>query len=151
MTVLKKIYTPVDIEITKASLLTVDEIEKVPMRLREYSRWYWSASPGKYDYYASCFNKDGSVYEIGSSVMYTAGALRPALFTKSFSLFGFNIGDIFVFGDKEFEVVTDDMAFILTDIGINDFRYDGDFKNDYEISGAKRAVDSWFNDAMSKD
>lgn len=143
MTVKQKTYRDIDIVIERVSLPSKEEIEVVPMRLRRYRRWYWLASPGKYDYYASCINTDGSVYETGSSVMYTCGALRPALFAD-FASAGLREGDIIVVNEKEFEIVSEKMAFITTDIGAGDFRYDGDFKNDYEISGAKRQVDAWF-------
>ena len=138
-----------ELNITGATLLSVEEAKALPQRLREYSNWWWLRSPGRCSNLAAYVNYDGLVHARGSNVDYTRGAVRPALLISNLESSNLQIGDKFIFGSAEFEIVSKSMAFCLGDIGEHPFRNDwqADDANVYEVSDVKKFVDKWFEDA----
>ena len=141
-----------DLDITCATLLSIEEVEKLPLELRKYGNCWWLRSPGdRYSFaaYAYC---GGSVNYRGSYVDYNSYAVRPALQIKNLNSSNLQIGDKFVFGEKEFEIISDSFAFCVTDIGRYCFKEDWKAKdaNDYEKSDVKKYVDDWFNLASAE-
>ena len=122
-----------------ADLLTVEEAEKVPQKLRKHTRWWWLKTdsgslraPSVFDAGDICRN--GDFIENGAAV-------RPAL--RITGIGDYRVGSLFKFGGKWFQIVDDDIAFCLSNIGIE--RYDINSSN-YEKSEIKRFVDNWFNE-----
>lgn len=134
-------------KIKGATLLSVDEAEVLPLRLRQYKTWWWLRSPGDDSTYAASFYSDGSVDNYGFSVDYDFGAVRPALQIKNLESSNFEIGDLFKFGNKEFEIISDSLAFCTTDIGKHRFDL---YSNDYEKSLIKQYIDEWFEDSKGE-
>ena len=119
-----------DIDILGATLLTVDEAEQLPGRLRAYDEFWWVRSSGRRS----------------SRIANARYTVRPVLIISNLESSNFQIGDTLKFGDREFEIISDDKAFCLTDIGTTWFREDSeaDDANDYEKSDVKKYVDNWF-------
>lgn len=136
-----------ELEITRATLLSTEEIEKLPIELREYSREWWSRSIGANQIYAASVYYDGSVNDEGYNVNYTFNCIRPALIIKNLGSSAFQIGDRFILGGKKFKVINEVTAFCLEDIGTCAFREDwrADDANDYEKSDIKKFIDDWFD------
>lgn len=146
MKVEKIITETQDLEITGATLLSTEEFEQVPQRLRGHSHWYWLRSKGPINSIAASVNIGGFAYDGGRTVYCNSGAVRPALIIENLESSGFQIGDVFIFDGKEFEIIDDDVAFCLEDIGACAFREDwrAEDANDYEKSDVKKFVDDWF-------
>ena len=69
--------------------------------------------------------------------------VRPVLEIESAFEAGYEVGDVFKFGRKEFVIISDDKAFCLTDIGRCVFNNLKD-ENKYENSKVKDYIDGWF-------
>lgn len=135
-----------DLNITEATLLTITEVRKLPERLKIYNDW-WLKTPGSYSCYAAFVNYQGLIgYEISCDDF----MVRPALVISNFEPFSLKIGDTFVFGGAEFEIITNSKALCTTYIGISPFREDwkADDANDYEKSDIKKYVDEWFEKSI---
>lgn len=145
-----KQYVNEELEITDCTLLSIDEARKLPPELRGYNRWWWLQSPGYDSYGAAIVLYTGSVYRSGLYVDGDSVAIRPALRIKNLKSSRLEVGDIFIFGEKIFKIITNKLAFCLSDIGNHCFRADWNLKdaNDYEKSDAKKFVDDWFNKAL---
>lgn len=147
MKVTRIITQELDLEIIEATLLTIEEVKQLlPNRLRTYNNWWWLRSPG---YYYNCVAnvlEDGYVNLIGNYVGIENLTVRPALIISNLESSDFRIGDTFEFGNREFEVISTDRAFCLTDIGQYAFSKDweSDDANVYEKSDVKKYVDRWF-------
>lgn len=143
ITVYKKItsYKPTKLDIVGATLLSTDEAEALPLRLRQYKSWWWLRSSIPYSDLAACVNYDGSVDCFASYIDDDGSDIRPALQIKNFENSNLEIGDILKFENKEFEIISDTLAFCTTDIGKH--RFDTDHNN-YEKSEVKKYVDEWF-------
>ena len=151
-----------DLDILGATLLTINEAEKLPVRLRRYDRWWWlksrSVSLGieginfnAYTAYAAYVDGDDATIDaIGDKVSYEDGKVRPAIIISNLSALNLQFGDIFEFGDKEFEIISDNKAFCLSDIGQCAFRNDAEAldANIYEKSDIKKYVDEWFEKSI---
>lgn len=146
MKVQKITTTEEELEITVATLLSIDEAEKLPDRLREHYNWWWLRSPGDYQGGAAYVYNDGSFYNYGYRVNGSDCCVRPALRINNLESSNLKIGDSFIFGGEEFEIVSDDLAFCKGDIGDHCFREDwqAENANDYEKSDVKKFVDDWF-------
>lgn len=143
-----------DLDISGATLLTTEEVEKLPERLREYnnSKLWWVLQPRDYgdaDYVASVYS-NGIVSRTGDQRFYFR--VRPALIISNFKSSGLRIGDTFKFGDKDFEIISNDRAFCLGDIGYSLFREDcrASDVDDYEKSDIKNIIDDWFKKSMKE-
>ena len=139
---------PCELEITGATLLTVDEAnELVTVEDRACGSWWWLRSPGVDRLLSACVYSDGSVYADGYTVDYGSGGVRPALKIENLALSNLKIGDTFCFGGKLFKLISDRLALCETIIGIS--RFDKS-SNDYAHSEIKSYVDHWFDELMSR-
>lgn len=135
---------PIDITFTGARLLAKEEVEELPKRLRLHTNWWWTNSANAlYSSIVLCVFGDSGC--VSNEYTCNANVARPALLFKSKSL---KIGDRFSVAGLEFEVITDDLAFCLSDIGECRFRNDVEAKdaNQYETSDVKKFVDNWFKE-----
>ncbi len=143
------ITKPVELEIIGVTLLSVEEAEKLPIRLRQYNREWWLRSRGVHQLYATSVYYDGSVNDEGYNVNYAFNCVRPALIIKNLGSSALQISDVFIFDGKKFEIIDDETAFCLEDIGCRRFRDNWRVKdaNNYESSDVKKFVDAWFKEA----
>ena len=123
-----------------ADLLTVEEAEKLSQKLRKYKYWWWLRSPGHSSYVAAFAYSSGSISDCGYSVSVDDGAIRPAL--RITNLNDYKVGSLFKFGGQWFEIVDENTAFCVNDIGTH--RFD-DETCDYDESEIKKYIDDWFN------
>lgn len=135
-----------DLDILGATLLTKEEAEQLPERLKKYDDWWWLKSPSRYS--------DGAMYVstsccISYKGVLSVGKVRPVLVISSLESSGLKIGDTFNFRDKKFEIISNDKAFCLGDIGHCAFRQGLGF-NVYEKSSIKRYVDEWFKESIKE-
>ena len=142
----KKIVTStieLELDISGATLLTRDEASELPERLKRYDKLWWLKSPGNYSCFVVCVRS--GVY-VNCNSEWGLITVRPALIISNFESSNLKIGDTFKFGDKEFEIISSDKAFCLSDIGQCAFRkdYKAPDANDYEKSDIKKYVDNWF-------
>lgn len=140
-----------NLEITGATLLSVKEAEQVPKKDRAIGDWWWLCSPGDYTYSAAYVYDDGSVHSHGNGVNDYSYAIRPAL-QISLECSDLNVGDIFSIGKYQFKIISETRALCTEIIGRCAFREDWktDDSNDYEMSDAKKYVDSWFDELSKK-
>ena len=122
-----------------ADLLTVKEAEKLPQKLRKHPRWWWLKTNFG-SFHAPSVYDTGVIPEYGDFID-SIGAVRPAL--RITDIGDYKVGSLFKFGGKWFEIVDENTAFCLSNIGIE--RYDAHSSN-YEKSEIKRFVDNWFNE-----
>lgn len=148
MKVLKTVKVEVELEIIEATLLSVEEAVALSWGLRAHEDWWWLRSPGKYQSYAAYVDCSGWADDGGHRVNYDEVCVRPALKLNHSNL---EIGDRFTFGRREFEVISDDLAFCLGDIGCCAFRRNRKAKdaNVYEFSDVKKHVDEWFKESLA--
>ena len=148
---IEKITTvPEEIEITGATLLSIEEAEALPLRLRKYNNWWWLRSPVYNKCRAAYVYNNGHVGGSGSVDNFDY-VVRPALKITDLSS-NLKVGDVFIFGEKKFEIVADSFAFCIEDIGTRCFRKDwrAEDANDYEKSDVKKYVDAWFAGASNE-
>lgn len=151
---IRKTEDEVNLKITGATLLSIEEAEALPDHLRRYTNWWWLRSPGIRHIYASYVNCTGYVNfnNYGEFVDDTGSSIRPALKIENLKSTGLKVGDSIIFNDREFEVISDTLAFCKTDIGANWFRKNSEAEdaNDYEKSDIKKSVDGWFKKAKKE-
>lgn len=152
MEVLKNIQIKTEVEITEATLLSVEEAKALPQRLKSYKDYWWLRSPGYLHNLAASVGWDGSVYHGGSLVINGGFYVRPALKLVDPESSGLMVGDRFEFGNAKFEVVSDSLAFCTGNIGRRAFRknWKAGRANVYEASDIKKFVDEWFNNALKE-
>lgn len=151
----KKIFistTELELNITEATLLTIDEAKLLPERLKAYRNW-WLKTPGSYSCYAAYVDYNGFIHSHGGYIRNNLNVVRPALIISNLESSEFKFGDRFEFGGKEFEIVFDYLAFCLTDIGQCAFKKDwnADDKNNYEQSDVKQFINEWFEKAKVRE
>lgn len=139
------------LEITGATLLTIEEVEKLPKETLAIGRWWWLRSPGYNNGYAAGVDPDGSINYNGCIVFLDGGFIRPVL-VINLKYPDLAIGDRFQFWNKEFEITSEDRALCTESVGDCFFRenWRAEDSNDYEKSDAKKFVDDWFHDAVSE-
>lgn len=149
---IRKINDETELNITGATLLSIEEVVALPYYLRAYKNWWWLRSPGRQSYNAVLVNKGGRIYGYGYPVGIDDDAVRPVLQISNLEPTNLKIGDSIFFGEKEFEIISDELAFCKTDIGICCFREDCEAEdaNDYEKSDIKKFVDKWFERALKE-
>lgn len=138
-----------ELNITGATLLSMNEAKLLSPRLLRYDNWWWLRSPGYYQLRAAGVDRGGDVSGSGYFVNFDYYTVRPALQIENLKSSNFEIGDCFIFDGKEFEIVSDTLAFCKEDIGRHCFRNDWkaiDAK-DYAASDVKKYVDKWFKAA----
>ena len=153
--VLKQVisYQTQSLAIVGAELPTDDD--PMPFEIRKYKESYWINASGKrrtsYECMA-CGTEDGFIDTSGYPTNYKL-AIRPVLVFKDISDNNWwNIGDVFKFCDKEFQIFTKTRAFCLSDIGASAYRKNVRVKDvlDYEKSDAKKVIDKWFQESLEK-
>lgn len=136
--------------ITGATLLSVEEAEKLPRRMRQDIGRWWLRSPGTNQFRVAgvIIDQAGAVKDVG--VTDDRIKVRPALQLANLESSGLMVGDRFRFGDEKFEVISDDIAFCVGYIGRHAFRDDWEADNAcfYEASDVRRYVEEWFNNAL---
>jgi len=137
---------PVKLDIVEATLPSVEEVGLFQKELREYDNWWWLRSPGYDSDHAAFVGYSGYVNYYGVFVR-DSNAVRPMLRLTNLKDTNLKVGDKFVFKDKTFQIVSEDIAFCLEDIGTSRFNKDYMKKpaNDYEKSDIKAYVERWFN------
>lgn len=147
MKVEKIIAETEELDIVKATLLSLEEAKKLPIRLRQYNKWWWLRSSDPNQSYTVYVFGIGSAFYLGDQVYNEVGAVRPVLKLDGLKSSNFTIGDVFIFSGKRFEVIDNETAFCLEDIGTCAFRKDwrAEDANNYEKSDVKKFIDDWFD------
>jgi hypothetical protein len=65
--------------IDKIWLLSVDEVEKLPINIKRFSHWYWLRSSDGDSSYAASVYHNGDFYAIGLCVPSVSGSVRPVV------------------------------------------------------------------------
>lgn len=151
----KQIPTFVDepLDIKGATLLSEEEVKSLlTEKERAYVYWWWLRTPGGYSSRHACYvSYGGSVNDYGVRVSDDDVGVRPALIINLESS-DLEIGDIFKFGGKEFQILSPTIAWLFRDdIGRCAFRKDWKTANasNYETSDVKKIIDEWFAEANS--
>lgn len=137
-----------DFNILEATLLTLEETDKIlPKRLLPYNNWWWLKTPSCYSCHVVCVSSSGFTVYPGNIVDFANNVVRPVLVISNLESSGLKIGDTFEFGGQKFEIISDDKAFCLGDIGTCVFRKDNEAPdaNVYEKSDIKKYIDEWFD------
>lgn len=139
---------PIELDITGATLLSVDEAKTLlSERERACMTWWWLRSPGHRRSIAAAVHFSGSISANGRHVNDFLVAVRPALQVTHLASTNRKIGDIFYFDGERFKIISDHLAFCESTIG--HMRFDAT-NNDYETSEIKKYVDNWFAETVSK-
>lgn len=142
------VHEPCEIEITGATLLTVDEAKSLlTINDRACESWWWLRSPGNNQLYAAYVRDDGSVYAYGLRVDSDGVGVRPALKIENLALPNLKIGDTFCFCGERFKLISARLALCETIIGLSIFDKSS---NDYDRSEIKAYVDQWFDELMNR-
>lgn len=148
MQIEKLVRKPCELEITGATLLSVDEASTL---LTENDRacgsWWWLRSPGFYQNLTAFVRSDSSVDAYGFYVRGGRGGVRPALKIENLVSANLKIRDEFYIGGQRFTIISGHLAFCESTIG--HMRFDA-MNNDYETSEIKKYVDDWFAETVSK-
>jgi len=149
--ILRCITKEADLDITGATLLTKEEAKELPKKLLSHDTWWWTRSPSRYSDGAISVSSYGYVNNNGTGVL-SAGKVRPVLTISNLEFSGLKIGDTFEFGGQKFEIISNDKAFCLDDIGQCAFREDwrADDANNYEKSDVKKFIDEWFEKSIEE-
>ena len=83
-----------ELEIAGATLLTVEEAEKLPKRLRTYPRWWWLKTRGYLSHNAVIVTPVGYISKEGVDIAFAKGAVRPALVISNLEKSGLKIQDV---------------------------------------------------------
>lgn len=136
------------IDIIDARLLSVEEAEKLPLRLRLYYDGWWLSTPtisnkGTVNEHnlVTYVESNGKINTYGWHP-YDKMCVRPALILNNPQKFGIGNGSIIEFGGKEFEVISPSLAFCTDCIGKHRFSAE---TNDYEKSDIKRYIHWWLH------
>lgn len=135
------------VKVLGATLLSREEAEELLTKEeRFYENWWWLRSPGYYSFDTCYVNFGGYVYD-DCYTNYAGGGVRPAL-KINISSSDVKVGDVFMFGGKEFKIISPELAWMHNDdIGTCAFREkrDAPDANVYEVSDVKNYVDAWFH------
>lgn len=115
----KLVREPCELEITGATLLTVDEARNLlTVEDRACGSWWWLRSPGDCQISAVNINEAGSVYAIGDNVYNDSVGVRYALRIANLESSDLKIGDKFCYGQKYFKVISEHLALCEAVIGL---------------------------------
>ena len=135
------------------TLLSADEaLHLLVKSQRTYKGWWWTRTPGLYEVEIVDVGYGGTIHRDGSNPGLDETFVRPALKIADIYDYGLDIGDEFMFGNKRFVIVSENLAFCLEDIGTCAFRndYTAPDANVYEKSDVKKYTDGWFKEALKK-
>lgn len=142
--------TATTVKVLGATLLSAHEVNTLlSKKERKYNYWWWLRSPSDYGYTAACVNIFGNIPSYGGYANCDMGCIRPALNIDLFGS-GKKVGDVFVFGGKEFKIISETLAWMhKDDIGRSIFSTTAKMSgaNIYKGSDAEEFVDAWFEDA----
>ena len=127
-------------------LLTLEEVNQLPQKVRSYICWWWLKSPGQFDDFALGVGKDGTVYSHGCIVDDT-GAVRPVLTVSNLDSSNLELYDNYQLLDN-FWIYIGDNKFLYDGIPVKHI-FDKD-SNDYESSEIKGYLDNWLKELQSK-
>lgn len=148
---LKDIKTP---KIIDARLLSLEEALALPEVMRvwnteRYGEWWLQGCGPSYEGYAYSVTKTG---RIQFSLVDEQKYIRPAL-KIDIKNTPFKVGDNFMFGGKEFKIISPDLAW-MTDGNLGCLQFNEDWRapnaNIYECSKVKTFVDEWFDMAKRR-
>ena len=60
-------------------LLSIEEVNKLPIKIRKFSKWWWLRSLGIFSNSTAFVLHDGSVNTFGDNVHNNSGSVRPAI------------------------------------------------------------------------
>lgn len=142
------------IKVLEATLLSREEVETLLVKDEKiYKKWWWLRTPGDNNDDVCYVDKTGYIFPNGYVCDNYGSGVRPALRIDNFNS-DVTVGDIFMFGGKEFKVISPTLAWIHNDdIGTCAFRekWDAPDANAYETSDIKKFVDKWFNAIIKKE
>ena len=136
-------YTAFEIDIKRVTLLSYEEAEMLPKEMRKSDSWWWLQTPGLSENEVFCVSKVGLIAR--ANIDNNKGFVRPAI---KFDTDNSNlvIGDVFCFASIKFEVISEDTAFCLTNIGQNIF---DQFTNHFRDSEIQNVLHNWYYDALA--
>lgn len=153
----------------KITLLTTEEVEKLPIRIRIcktpkefcgyelYGKcWWWLRSPGSLSGSATDVDSGGYVSSRGNFVDDDCGGVRPALQNLTFNeieeMLKTKKGYIKLLGTKWIDVSGYlGYACLLKKKCLKRTHRFDDESNDYEVSEIKKFIEKWFNKKMGND
>lgn len=138
------------LEITGATLLSVEEAKQLNGDMLKASEDWWLRSPGHDGGCAACvYGAHGSVLNFGDYVKRSFG-VRPALTISNLESTNLGIGDSITFGNHSFTIISSKYALCNEIVGKCAFKkywyelYEP--SNDYQNSDVKKYVDRWFEE-----
>lgn len=144
-----KQYINEELEIEGITLPSIEEVEEVPLELCKYNCDWWLRSKGDCSYYAAYVLNDGTIIDWGMDVDHPK-VVRSILRISNLKSSNLQLGNTFKFGGKIFKIISKNLAFCLTDIGMCVFRngWRAEDANDYEQSDVKKFIDDWFEKSL---
>ena len=141
MEITKIVTTKQDIRITDVTLLTTEEAEALPVKMKAIGKWWWLRSPGRSQDFAAFVDYDGALYDYYSVNISDVG-VRPALKIESTDLM---VDDKFELAGQQWTVINEDTALCDNIVGKAHFRKDwkAPDANDYEASDIKKWLENW--------
>ena len=131
--------------IEEITLLSIEEVElakqNVPDVFKENASW-WLRSPGYLNSHAAYVSNGGIVYADGRVVDRKNG-LRPALRIDDLKANNLRIGDKIQVANRDWTVISNDLALCDEIIQREPFNYDKTHGNNYESSHIKEVLDKW--------
>lgn len=143
---LKEVKLEDGVTVKGATLLTIEEAEKLPKEILAFHCDWWLQSPGIDDFCAAIVDPDGCIDRDGLMVDRYAHA-RQALEIEFSNL---NIGDTFEFAEDEFQIISETKALCIdSDAGLTKFSTDSMMldANVYECSEVKKIIDQYYKEA----
>ena len=141
----KIITSPVNIEITEVTLLSIEEYEACFDSIPMIDDWWWLRSPGFYSGLAAGVDSDGSVRSGGRYVNRGGSAVRPAFRIRNLKSSDLQIKDRLVLAGYTWTIIADNLALCDSPVDYTCFRmdYKANDANDYEASDIKKWLADW--------
>lgn len=145
MTVTKIIRTaePTELEITGATLLSIEEYRKHRISISSLNNLWWLRSQGYFGGCAAPVFIGGPLCDDDEYICKDSIAVHPALKIKNLISSNLWIGDKFNVNGYTFTVISKDYA--ICDSPIKKHKFDKT-ENNYEESEIKKYIDEWFED-----
>lgn len=137
------------VDILRADLLKKEDLSWVPFSIKQYKRNWWVNIPDEEDPLKVRVVDIGGA-DVWAEIVSNRLPVRPALRIDASQSRYIKRGDMFTFGGKRFYVVTDALAFCLSDIGDCAFSThlivsEAQF---YGNSDIRQRIDKWFYDSI---
>ena len=138
----------VELQIKSATILSTDEVLKLPVAIRRTGYWWWLRSPDSRDaHYVAAVMSDGHISPFCFHVSADYG-VRPAFVVSNLEDFNCVIGDTITIKSKRY-VVIDTNKILYNDEPVR-CQFNGKNSNDYETSDLKQFVDGWLKDLKNE-